>query len=56
MASEDFIIDLLKDSGKLTDAQLAKAREDVGIRAGTVLEVLILTGGGRRKRPRHIPR
>jgi len=44
MASEDFIIDLLKDSGKLTDAQLAKAREDVGIRAGTVLEVLILTG------------
>lgn len=44
MASEDLIIDLLKDAGKITDEQVAKAREEVGIRAGTALEVLILTG------------
>ena len=44
MAAEDLILDMLKDAGMLTDAQIAKAREDVGVRAGTVLEVLVLTG------------
>jgi len=44
MAAEDLILDMLKDAGSLTDAQIAKAREDVGIRAGTVLEVLVISG------------
>jgi general secretion pathway protein E/type IV pilus assembly protein PilB len=44
MAAEDLILDMLKDAGMLTDAQMVKARADVGVRAGTVLEVLVLTG------------
>jgi len=44
MAAEDLILDMLKDAGMLTDAQIVKAREDVGVRASTVLEVLVLTG------------
>ncbi|MCX7003426.1 MAG: GspE/PulE family protein [bacterium] len=44
MAAEDLILDMLKDAGMLTDAQIVKARDDVGVRASTVLEVLVLTG------------
>ncbi len=44
MASEDIVLDILKESGKLTDEQIQKAKEDVGVRAGTILGVLVING------------
>jgi len=44
MASEDIVLDILKESGKLTDEQIETAKEDVGVRAGTLLGVLVING------------
>ncbi len=44
MASEDIVLDILKESGKVTAEQIEKAKEDVGVRAGTILGVLVING------------
>ena len=44
MASEDIVLDILVESGKLTSEQIEKAKEDVGVRAGTILGVLVING------------
>ena len=44
MASEDFILDLLKESGAIDDKDIAKAREELGVRASTICELLVLNG------------
>lgn len=44
MASQELILDLLKESGKITDEDIEKAQENVGVRAGTILEVLVIDG------------
>ncbi|NLF37871.1 type II/IV secretion system protein [bacterium] len=44
MGSEQLILDVLKENGKITDQDIEKAEKDVGVRAGTVLELLVLNG------------
>jgi len=44
MAAEDLILDVLKDVGKLTDAQIDSVRGELGVRASTLLELLVLAG------------
>jgi general secretion pathway protein E/type IV pilus assembly protein PilB len=44
MASEDLVLDVLKEAGKITDADIAKCRESLGVRASTVLELLVMDG------------
>ena len=44
MGSEDMVLDILKDAGKITDEDIEKAKEDVGVRASTILGVLVILG------------
>ncbi len=44
MATEDLILDLLKEADKVTDADIEKCREDLGMRASTILELLVMDG------------
>ena len=44
MASEDLVLDILKESDKITDADIAKCRESIGIRASSVLELIVMDG------------
>jgi len=44
MASDDMILDILKENGKITEEQIESAKQEVGVRASTVLGVLIILG------------
>lgn len=44
MASDDMILDILKENGKITDEQIDNAKGEVGVRASTVLGVLVILG------------
>jgi type IV pilus assembly protein PilB len=44
MTSQELILDILKESGKITDEDIEKAQENVGVRASTVLEILVIDG------------
>ena len=44
MASDDMIIDILKENGKITDEQIESAKGEVGVRASTLLGVLVVLG------------
>ena len=44
MASEQLILDILKENGKIADTDIANAQKDVGVRASTILEMLVIHG------------
>jgi len=44
MASDDMILDILKENSKITDEQIDNAKGEVGVRASTVLGVLVILG------------
>lgn len=44
MASHEFVLDILKENDKVTEEQLEKAQEDVGVRTSSLLEALLLNG------------
>jgi len=44
MAADDMILDILKENGKITDEQIESAKGEVGVRASTVLGVLVVLG------------
>ena len=44
MASDDMILDILVENGKITDEQIENAKAEVGVRASTVLGVLVILG------------
>jgi general secretion pathway protein E/type IV pilus assembly protein PilB len=44
MASEDIILDILKDAGQITDDDIASVQDELGVRASTVLELLVMNG------------
>ena len=44
MASDEMILDILKDGEKITDDDIEKAQGEVGVRASTVLGVLVTLG------------
>ena len=44
MASDDMILDILVENGKITDEQIEKAKAEVGVRASTIIGVLVVLG------------
>ena len=44
MASEDLILDILLEQGKIKQEDIDKCRENLGVRANTMLELLCLDG------------
>ena len=44
MASDDMILDILVENGKITDEQIESSKAEVGVRASTVLGVLVILG------------
>jgi len=44
MASEDLVLDILKESGKITDADVAACQDSIGVRASSVLELIVMDG------------
>ena len=44
MASDDMILDILVENGKITEEQIENAKGEVGVRASTVLGVLVILG------------
>ncbi len=44
MASDDMILDILVENGKITEEQINNAKGEVGVRASTALGVLVILG------------